>query len=68
MSHSVCVGKGWFIAGSVLEWGGERVKCICVFYVFVVEMHKNFFFLLFLSSLDHLICVGECSCKPLGNL
>lgn len=55
MSHSVCVGKDWFIAGSSPEWGGERVECICVFYVFVVEMHKTFFFSLsFLSSSSHL--------------
>lgn len=47
MSHSVCVGKGWFIAGSIPESGGERVECICVFYVFVVEMHKTFFFSFF---------------------
>lgn len=56
MSHSVCVGKDWFITRSVLEWGGERVECIYVFYVFVVEMHKTFFSssLSFLSSSSHL--------------
>lgn len=46
-------GKGWNVF----------VFSMCLLWKCI----KHFFFL-FLSSLHHLICVGECSCKPFGDL